>query len=87
MNHTSSCQIISQNPNSVNWIGGFYFEPDQSFNHVFDRFPEVHRPHLGLPLIEVELVSTTPVVTATNPLPDPDPTVTCRDGTCVHLPG
>jgi len=66
MNHTISCQIISQNPNSVNWIGGFYFEPDQSFNHVFDRFPEVHRPHLGLPLIEVELVSTTPVVTATN---------------------
>jgi hypothetical protein len=60
MNHTISCQIISQNPNSVNWIGGFYFEPDQSFNYVFDRFPEVHSPPLGLSLIEVELVSTTP---------------------------
>ena len=46
MNHTSSCLIISQNPNSVNWIGGFYFEPDQSFNHVFDRFSEVHSPPL-----------------------------------------
>ena len=66
MNHTISCQIISQNPNSVNWIGGFYFEPDQSFNHVFNRFPEFHSPPSGLPLIEVEHVSTTPDI-ATNP--------------------
>jgi hypothetical protein len=68
MNHTISCQIISQNPNSVNWIGGFYFEPDQSFNHVFDRFSEVHSPPLGLSLIEVELVSTTPDIAKTGPL-------------------
>lgn len=46
MNHTSSCLIISQNPNSVNWIGGFYLETGQSFNHVFDRFSEVHSPPL-----------------------------------------
>ena len=67
MNHTISCQIISQNPNSVNWIGGFYFEPDQSFNYVFNRFPEVHRPPLGLSLIEVELVSTTPDIAKSGP--------------------
>ena len=37
MNHTSSCQIISQNPNSVNWIGGFHFEPDQSLAEVYQK--------------------------------------------------
>jgi len=71
MNHTISCQIISQNPNSVNWIGGFYFEPDQSFNYVFDRFPEVHSPPLGLSLIEVELVSTTPDIAKTGTSENP----------------
>ena len=77
-----------KNPIPLTGLGVFIWKQVRVSTTSSTGSPRFIAPHSGFPLIEVELVSTVPVVTATNPLScSLGPTVTCRDGTCVHHPG